>query len=93
MQEVSVLVFFNGSLHFVEGLLNELAILDVKDAVGVAFNLWVVSDHHASCCTVLTFALRSNSVDVENQVHDSNYLAEMTDRLAHLSNEIAVLTS
>ena len=72
MEEVGVLLFFDGSLYLVEGLFDELAVLHVQDAISVAFNFWVMRHHHASCSAVLTFALWANSVDVEDEVHDSN---------------------
>jgi hypothetical protein len=72
MQVVGVLFFFDAGLHFVEGLFDELAILHIEDAVGVALDLWVMCHHHASCCAVLTLALRTNAIDIEDQIHDSN---------------------
>ena len=69
---VSVLLFLDGSLNFVERLLDELAILHVKDAIGVAFDFWIMCHHNTCRCTVLTFSLWAHSVDVQDQVHDCN---------------------
>ena len=73
MKELGVFIFLNTGLDLVQSLLDELAILDVQDSVGVALNLWVVSDHHASSGALLAFSLWSNSVDVEDEVHDRHY--------------------
>lgn len=73
MEIVSVLLFFDGSLDLVEGLFDERAILNVEDTISIALDLWVMSNHDTCCCTVLTFTLRSNPVDIKNQVHDCNY--------------------
>ena len=69
---VSVLLFLDSSLNFVERLLDKLAILHVKDAIGVAFDFWIMRHHNTSCCTVLTFSLWAYSVDVQDQIHDCN---------------------
>ena len=74
VKEVGVLLFFDSSLHLIESLLDELTVLYVKDAIGIAFDLRIMRNHNTSCCTVLTFALWANPVDVENKIHDSNYL-------------------
>lgn len=73
MKELGVFVFLDTGLDLIQSLLDELAVLDVQDSVSVALNLWVVSDHHASSCTLLAFSLWANSVDVEDEVHDCHY--------------------
>ena len=78
MKIVAVLFFLDGGLDFVECLLDKLAILYVKDAICVAFDLGVMRHHHACRCTVLTFSLRTHPVDVEDQVHDCHYIRENT---------------
>lgn len=69
---MGVLVFLDGGLHLVEGLLDEGAILHVQDAVGVALDFGVMGHHHTGCCAVLTFSLGSNTVDIEDQIHDGD---------------------
>ena len=69
----SVLFFLDGSLNLVECLLDKRAILYVENAIGVALDLRVMRNHHASCSAVLTLALRSNAVDVQDKVHDGHY--------------------
>ena len=81
MQEVGVLFLFDGSLHLVEGLFDELTVLHVEDAVSVAFDFWVMRHHHASCRAVLTFALRADAVDVQDQVHNSDYRKQISSAL------------
>ena len=72
MQKFCILFFFDGSLHLVERLLDELAVLNVQNSIGVAFDLWVVGDHDARSRAVLALSLGPNSVDVEDQVHDGH---------------------
>ena len=72
MQVVRVLILFDGGLHLVERLFDEGAILDVQNAISIALNFRVMGHHHARRCAVLTFSLRSDSVDIENQVHDGD---------------------
>ena len=72
VQEFSILFFFDGGLHLVECLFDELAVLDVQNSIGIAFDLWVVGNHDARGCTVLALSLRPDSVDVEDQVHDGH---------------------
>ena len=72
VQEVGILFFLDGRLNFIESLFDELSILYVEDAISVALDLWIVRHHHASGGAVLTFALGSNAIDIENQVHDGN---------------------
>ena len=72
MEIVSVLLFFDGSLDLVEGLFDERAILHVKNAISVALDFRVMSNHHTSGGAVLTFTLRADPVDVEDKIHDSN---------------------
>ena len=72
MEIVSILFFFDGSLHFVKSLLDELTVLYVEDTVGVALDLWVMRHHHARRSAVLTLTLWADAIDVENQVHDGD---------------------
>ena len=72
MEIVSILLFFDGGLHLVESLLDELTILYVEDAVSVALDLWVMRHHNASRSAVLTLTLWTDTIDVENQVHDGH---------------------
>ena len=72
MEIVSILLFFDGGLHLVESLLDELTILYVENAVSVALDLWVMRHHYASCSAVLTLTLRTDAIDVENQIHDGD---------------------
>ena len=72
MQIVRVLIFLDGGLYLVERLFDEGSILDVENAISVALNFRVMGHHDACRCAVLTFSLRSNSVDIENQVHDGD---------------------
>ena len=72
MEIVRVLLFFDGGLHFVESLLDELTVLYVEDAVGVALDLWVMRHHYASRSAVLTLTLRTDAIDVENQIHNGD---------------------
>ena len=69
---VSILFFFDGSLHLVESLLDELAVLYVEDAISVALDLRVMRHHHARRSAVLTLTLWADAIDVENQVHDGH---------------------
>ena len=77
MQEMSVLFLFDRRLNFVEGLFDKLTILHVEDTIGVAFNLWIMRHHHACCGAVLTLTLWPDTVDVEDQIHDSNYTIKL----------------
>ena len=70
---MGVLLLSDSSLHLIEGLFDKGTILNVKDAIGVALDLWVMSDHYACRCSVVTLSLRANPVDVENKVHDRDY--------------------
>ena len=72
MQKFSIFFLFDCCLHFVQCLLDELAILHIKNSVCIAFDLWVVSDHDACGCTVLALSLRADPVDVQDQVHDGH---------------------
>ena len=72
MKIVSVFLFLDGGLDLVEGLLDERAILHVKNTIGVALDLGVMCNHDTCGSTVLTLTLRADPVDVEDQVHDSN---------------------
>ena len=91
MQEVSILFFLDSRLNFVESLFHELAILHIEDTIGVALNLRVMRHHYACRSAMLTLALRSNAVDVQNQVHDSNYYQSnvISDKIAM----VRILTS
>jgi hypothetical protein len=66
MQELSVFIFFDCSLGFVESLLDENAILDIKNTICIAFKLWIVSNHYTSCGMCLAFTSWSDSIDVQN---------------------------
>jgi hypothetical protein len=59
-------------LDLVESLLDELTILDVQNSIRVALNIWVVRDHDAGGSGLLAFALGTDPVNVQNQVHDCN---------------------
>ena len=72
MEIVCILLLFDGGLHLVECLFDELAVLDVQNSICVAFDLWVVGNHDARGSTMLTLSLRPDSVDVEDQVHDGH---------------------
>ena len=72
MEIVSIFLLFDGGLNLVESLLDELSILYVEDAVSVALNLWVMRHHNASRSAVLTLTLRTDAIDVENQIHDGD---------------------
>ncbi len=68
--ELRVLLLADRRLHFVKRLLNEHTVLNVQDTICVALDVWVVSHHHAGGRCVLTLTLRTDTVDVQYQVHD-----------------------
>ena len=72
MEIVSILLFFDSGLYLVESLLDKLTVLHVKDAISVALDLWVMRHHNASRSAVLTLTLWTDTIDVENQVHDGD---------------------
>jgi len=75
--EVSVLLFSDSSLSFIQGLLYELSILNVQNTVSITFDLRVMSYHHAGSGSLFSFTLRSNSVDIEDEIHDGNSRARV----------------
>lgn len=68
--ELSILLFSYRGLHLVEGLFDELTILNVQDSISVAFNVWIMGHHHARGSCFLTVSLWSNPVDIQDEVHD-----------------------
>jgi len=71
--ELSVLFFSDGCLDLIKTLFHEATVLHVKNAIGVALNIRVVSNHNASCRCMFSLTLRTDSINVQNQIHDCNY--------------------
>jgi hypothetical protein len=74
VQKLSVFFFSDCGLHLINGLLDEHAILNVENPVGVALQLRIVSDHDACCAGVLALAGRTHAVNVQQQIHYRDYI-------------------
>lgn len=70
--EFGIFRFPDCCLHLVESLLDECAILNVEDSISIALNFRIMSDHDASCSSVLTIAVWANPIDIQEKVHDSH---------------------
>ena len=62
--------------------------MNVEDAVSIAFDVRVVRDHDAGGRRLFTLAIRTDAVDVQQQVHnlDSGARVEITGRLIEQQN-------
>ena len=83
-----ILFLTDRGLDLVQSLFDEGSVLNVEDAIGIAFDVRVVRDHDAGGRSLLTLAIRTDAVDIQKQVHnlDSGARVEITSRLIEQQN-------
>ncbi len=77
VEELGVFGLTNGCLDRVDSLFDKDTVLNVENTVGIALKFGVVRDHDKSGTGVISFALGTYSVDVEEKVHDRDCRARV----------------